>query len=230
MRYTDREQAGRLLGERVATVACLDPVVLALPRGGVPVGYGVAVTIGAPFDVIVVRKLGVPFQSELAMGAIGEDGVAVIDEEVASAISVGRSRISAVIARERAELDRRVRHYRSVCPTVPLPGRTAIVVDDGMATGSSARAACLVARAHGASRVLVATPVASRQAATMLGLVADQVIALEQPEPFRAVSQWYLDFHQISDGEVLSRLADAPRAGRPPPGGAGREEPGPPCG
>ena len=209
--FDDRDQAGRVLGERLARIPCPDPVVLALPRGGVPVGYRVALAMGAPLDVIVVRKLGVPFQSELAMGAIGEDGVQVMDEAVVSAARVSPADIYAVEARERAEVDRRVQRYRSACGRVPLAGRTAIVVDDGMATGSTARAACLVARAHGASRVIMATPVASPQATAMLGQVADQVVALEQPDPFLAVGRWYRDFGQVSDHDVLTVLASAGR-------------------
>ncbi len=206
-----------MLGERLAGIPCRDPVVLALPRGGVPVGYQVALAIGAPLDVIVVRKLGVPFQSELAMGAIGEDGVQVMDEAVVSAARVIPADIYVVEAKERAELDRRVERYRSVCGRVPLAGRTAIVVDDGMATGSTARAACLVARAHGASQVIMATPVASPQATAMLLEVADQVVALEQPDPFFAVGRWYLDFGQVSDHDVLTVLASAGTRGHQGP-------------
>ena len=210
MPFIDRDQAGTLLGDRLTQVPTTDPVVLALPRGGVPVGYRVAVALDAPLDIIVVRKLGVPFQPELAMGAIGEDGVQVMDPEMVAASGVGESEVQTVLDRERIELERQVAQYRQACPRIPLPGRTAIVVDDGIATGSTARAACLVARAHGATRVVVAAPVASRQAMGLLSQVADEVIALEQPEPFYAVGQWYLDFQQTSDREVLSLLAAAP--------------------
>ncbi len=209
MPFIDRDQAGRLLGSRLAELPIADPVVVALPRGGVPVAYRVALALGAPLDVIVVRKLGVPFQPELAMGAIGEDGVQVMDSEMVAASGVGEREIQAVLDRERRELERQVGQYRQASPRIPLPGRTAVVVDDGMATGSTARAACLVARAHGATQVVVATPVASRQAVRLLGQVADQVVALEEPDPFYAVGQWYLDFQQTSDREVLSLLASA---------------------
>ena len=212
MLFIDRDQAGRLLGARLAQVPVIDPVVLALPRGGVPVGYRVARAVHAPLDIVVVRKLGVPRQPELAMGAIGEDGVLVMDDDVVSATGVRGVEIRAVEDRERAELDRHVAVYRSTCPRIPLPGRTAVVVDDGMATGATARAACLVARAHGAVRVVMAAPVASRQSVALLGLVADEVIALEEPEPFYAVGQWYLDFEQTSDGQVLSLLGASRRA------------------
>ncbi|HEY5096477.1 MAG TPA: phosphoribosyltransferase [Acidimicrobiales bacterium] len=219
MLFVDRDQAGRLLGARLTQVPVDDPVVLALPRGGVPVGYRVARALHAPLDIVVVRKLGVPRQPELAMGAIGEDGVRVMDDEVVSATGVRRAEVRAVEDRERAELERHVASYRATGPRIPLPGRTAVVVDDGMATGATARAACLVARAQGATRVMMAAPVASRQSVALLGRVADEVIALEEPEPFYAVGQWYLDFQQTSDEQVL-RLLGAFRS----PGG--RDEPG----
>ena len=225
MPFIDRHQAGRLLGDRLTQVPTTAPVVLALPRGGVPVGYRVAWAIDAPLDVIVVRKLGLPFQPELAMGAVGEDGVQVMDAEMVHASGVTDREIRAVVAREGAELEHRMARYRASCPRIPLPGRTAIVVDDGIATGSTARAACLVARAHGAERVIVAAPVASRQAVALLGGVADGVVALEQPDPFYAVGQWYLDFEQTTDAEVLELLAASPH--RRVPGMAG---PGGPAG
>ena len=228
MPFIDRNQAGKVLGERLADIPCMDPVVLALPRGGVPVGYQVALAIGAPLDVIVVRKLGVPFQPELAMGAIGEDGVRVLDEEIVYASGASEQEIRSVEARERFELERRVSHYRTSVSRIPLPGRTAVVVDDGIATGSTARAACLVARAHGAARVIVAAPVASRQATAALRDVADQVIAVEQPEPFFGVGQWYLDFDQTSDDEVLTLLAASRhRRARRFAGAIGADEPVP---
>jgi predicted phosphoribosyltransferase len=211
--FIDRDQAGRLLGAGLAQDPVSDPVVLALPRGGVPVGYRVARAVHASLDIVVVRKLGVPGQPELAMGAIGEDGVRVMDDEVVSATGVRGAAIRAVEDRERAELEQHVATYRASFPRIPLPGRTAVVVDDGMATGATARAACLVARAHGATRVVMAAPVASRQSVALLGRVADEVVVLEVPEPFYAVGQWYLDFQQTSDEQVLSLLGASRRAG-----------------
>ncbi len=215
MPFIDREQAGRLLGARLSEVALVDPVVLALPRGGVPVGYEVAEALHAPLDVIVVRKLGVPFQPELAMGAIGEDSIRVLDDEVVAACGISEQEIRKIETRERAELERRADLYRSGNPRIPVAGRTVVIVDDGMATGSTARAACLVARAHGAARVVMAVPVASHHAAMRLRDVADDVIAVETPEPFFAVGQWYLRFGQTSDGDVVSLLARLKRQRSP---------------
>jgi len=207
--FRDREEAGRLLADRLAELHPADPVVLALPRGGVPVAYPVAAALGAPLDVVVVRKLGVPFQHELAMGAVGEDGVRVLDDEVVEACRIRADELAEVEARERAEVERRAQRYRDGAPRVQLVGHTAVVVDDGMATGSTARAACRVARAHGAASVVMAAPVASGHAVRQLLAVADAVVVLEQPEPFFAVGQWYLRFDQTSDAEVVDLLARA---------------------
>ncbi len=194
-------------------------VVLGLPRGGVPVAFEVAQALGAALDVIVVRKLGVPFQPELAMGAIGEDGVRVENGEVLRAAGLGVAEIEVAEARERAELERRARQYRGDRPRLDLTGRCAVVVDDGMATGSTARAACQVARAHGAARVVLAVPVTSRGALLDLREVCDEVVCVEAPEPFYAVGEWYRDFTQVTDDQVvrLLQLAAAEREGAPVP-------------
>ena len=160
MPFVDRRDAGRRLAERLMSLRGEDAVVLGLPRGGVPVAFEVARALGAPLDVILVRKLGVPFQPELAMGAIGEGGARVVNDEVLRRAGVTPSELAEVEHREQAELDRRARRYRGGRPPVGLTGRTAVVVDDGIATGSTARAACLVARAQGAARVVLAVPVA----------------------------------------------------------------------
>jgi putative phosphoribosyl transferase len=183
-----------------------DPVVVALPRGGVPVGVEVADALGAPLDVIIVRKLGTPGQPELAMGAIGEGGVRILNYEVLDALRVTDGQLEAVAAREQHELDRRAQRLRAGRARVPLTGHTAILVDDGLATGSTARAAILVARAQGARRVVVATPVAPRSTVVELGDVADAVVCVATPEPFRAIGQWYVDFRPTSDDQVVALL------------------------
>ena len=190
MLFADRIDAGHRLAERLGHLRDADPVVLALPRGGVPVAYQVAEALDAPLDVIVVRKLGVPFQPELGMGAIGEDGVRIVNPEVVRAARVTDDEIAAVERRERAELERRARRFRGDRPRVPLEGRTAIVVDDGIATGSTARAACQVARAHGAARVVLAVPVAPPGWTDRLGDDADDLVCIETPELFWAIGQW----------------------------------------
>jgi predicted phosphoribosyltransferase/dienelactone hydrolase len=165
--------------------------------------------LDAPLDVIVVRKLGVPYQPELGVGAIGEDGVRVLNQEVLAMAGVGEDEVAAVERSERDELERRATRFRGSRPRAPLAGRTAVVVDDGIATGSTARAACQVARAHGASRVILAVPVAPRSSLGLLAEVADEVVCLATPEPFYAVGQFYRDFSQTSDEEVVRLLERA---------------------
>ena len=206
MSFLDRSDAGRRLANRMLHLRGEDVVVLALPRGGVPVAAEVARALGAPLDVIVVRKLGVPVQPELGMGAIGEGDVRIINPEVVAITHVTDAEIAAVERRERAELDRRARRFRGDRPRTPLTGRTAVIVDDGIATGSTARAACQVARAQGAARVVLAVPVAPPSACTALAADADEVICLETPGHFLAIGEWYQDFAQTSDREVVSLL------------------------
>jgi putative phosphoribosyl transferase len=183
-----------------------DLVVLGLPRGGVPVAYEIARALAAPLDVIVVRKLGVPFQPELAMGAIGEGGVRIVNEGLLRRGGLSEDDLAEVEEIERAELAARVERLRHGRPPVSLSGRTAVIVDDGAATGATARAACQVARAQGAKRVVLALPVAAPEVALDLGEVADEVICLRTPVGFQAVGQWYLDFTQTTDREVDSLL------------------------
>jgi putative phosphoribosyl transferase len=209
MVFIDRVDAGRRLGARLGHLRGGDVVVLGLPRGGVPVAFEVARALDAPLDVIVVRKLGVPFQPELGMGAIGEDGVRVIDEEIVRMAHVSADELAAVEARERAELHRRAERFRGGRVRIPLEGRTVIVVDDGIATGSTARAACQVARAHGAECVVLAVPVAPPDWTDRLGRDADELICLQTPTPFAAIGQWYADFSQTSDQEVVDCLRQA---------------------
>ncbi|MBO1418823.1 phosphoribosyltransferase, partial [Streptomyces sp. FH025] len=196
MYFVDRVDAGRRLAERVGHLGGEDVVVLGLPRGGVPVAAEVAKVLHAPLDVIVVRKLGVPFQPELGMGAIGEGGVRIVNEAVVRATRTSEEDLAAVEARERVELDRRARRYRGDRPRAELAGRTAIVVDDGVATGSTALAACLIARNHGAARVVLAVPVAPRGWTRRLADAADELVALSTPGEFYGIGQFYEDFAQ----------------------------------
>jgi putative phosphoribosyl transferase len=184
-------------------------VVLGLPRGGVPVAYEVAHGLGAPLDVIVVRKLGVPYQPELAMGAVGEDGVLVIDERTLRHTGIGADVLEAAARRETAEVERRAQRFRGDRPRIDVTGRTVVIVDDGIATGSTATAACRVARAHGAAYVVLAVPVAPRGWAADMQQEADELVALETPRHFLAVGQWYDDFSQTSDEEVAALLDQA---------------------
>jgi putative phosphoribosyl transferase len=207
MRFRDRVEAGRHLAETVRRANLGgDVVVLGLPRGGVPVAFEVAQALDAPLDVIVVRKLGVPFQPELAMGAIGEGGIRVENADVMRSAALTEADLEASEERERSELERRAREYRSGRPRIDLRARVAVIVDDGIATGSTARAACQVARAQGAAGVVVAAPVASRLALAELSSVADDVLVVASPEPFYAVGEWYRDFSQTSDAEVVELL------------------------
>jgi putative phosphoribosyl transferase len=212
--FENRDDAGRRLARRVREAVALDvvaddAVVLGLPRGGVPVAAAVAEELGAPLDVIVVRKLGVPFQTELAMGAIGECGVRVINNDVVLHSGVGRSEIDAVERRERSELERRAARFRSGRERVSLVGTTAVIVDDGIATGSTAKAACRVARALGAHRVVLAVPVAPVDWIARIAEDADVCVALETPDPFVAVGEFYDNFDQTSDSEVIECLKAA---------------------
>ena len=228
MPFLDRSDAGRRLADRVLHLRGEDVVVLGLPRGGVPVAAEVAQALGAPLDVILVRKLGVPVQPELGLGAIGEGGIRIINADVVAIAHVTDEEIAAVEQRERAELDRRARRFRGERRRTPLTGRIAIIIDDGIATGSTARAACQVARAQGAVRVVLAVPVAPPSARGALAADADEVICLEMPGHFMAIGEWYQDFSQTSDQEVVSLLRRAAgkgslaqaREGSPAPAGA----------
>jgi putative phosphoribosyl transferase len=206
-RFRDRREAGVALAERLEGFRDDEPVVLALPRGGVPVAFEVARALHAPLDVMVVRKLGVPFQPELGMGAIGEEGVRVLDPEIVRVAQVTPDEIAAVETRERAELERRVRLYRGGRPMTSVEGRTVLVVDDGIATGGTARAALQIARLHGARRMVLAVPVAAPESVHALSDVADAVVAVETPSPLLAIGAWYERFTQTTDDEVRALLS-----------------------
>jgi putative phosphoribosyl transferase len=212
VRFDDRSDAGRRLAARLAerfpdATSRAALVVLALPRGGVPVGYEVAVALHAPLDVILVRKIGLPSQPELAMGAIGEDGVRVVNDDVLGYAHVDAVSFAEVEAREREELERRAQLFRGSRARLSLLGRTAIVVDDGIATGSTVRAACRVVSAEGATRVIVATPVAPAPTVAGLRDAADELIVLDRPASFHAIGESYRDFTQLDDQQVVRLLA-----------------------
>lgn len=209
--FVDRADAGRQLGQRLQYLRGADVVVLGLPRGGVRVAAEVAAALDAPLDVIVVRKLGVPSLPELAMGAIGEGGVRIVLPETLRRAAVTPEALDRVERRERAELQRRAERFRGDQARIPLVGRTAIVVDDGIATGSTARAACQVARAQGAARVVLAVPVAPFDWVRSLSDAADEFVALTTPRQLRAIGLWYSDFSQSSDDEVVACLRGAIR-------------------
>jgi len=209
--FRNRTDAGRALARRLESLRGDDIVVLGLPRGGVPVAFEVSSHLDAPLDVIVVRKVGVPGQPELAMGAIGEDGVRVVNDQVVAVVGVTDAEFALVEHRERKELERRAERFRGHSTRTPIDGRTAVIVDDGIATGSTAQAACQVARAQGAARIVLAVPVAAPESVVTLGAVADDVICVEAPTWLQSVGQWYDDFTQVDDDTVVDLLDRARR-------------------
>jgi len=207
-RFRDRVEGGRRLAERLAGYAGrADVSVFGLPRGGVPVAFEVATRLGAPIDVLVVRKLGTPDQPELAMGAIGPGGVRVLNDEVVRELRIDARTIDAIEARERVELTRREQAYRGDRPPADLRGRTAILIDDGLATGSTMRAAVAAARARGPAKIVVAVPVAARATVDEFRQEVDEVVTVLAPEWFSAVGLWYEEFTQTTDDEVRALLA-----------------------
>lgn len=208
--FSDRAEAGRLLSGRLLAYAGRpDVLVLALPRGGVPVGYEVARALGVPLDVFVVRKLGLPGHEELAMGAIASGGVCVLNDEVIDALRVPRSVIKEVIDQELRELERRERAYRDDRPPPDVRGLTVILVDDGLATGSTMRAAVAALRRLEPARIVVAVPTAAPSTCEEFRHLADECICEITPEPFQAVGLWYEDFSQTTDDEVRGLLERA---------------------
>ncbi|HET7844018.1 MAG TPA: phosphoribosyltransferase [Xanthomonadales bacterium] len=218
MIYRNRDEAGARLGEAVRALLRDggEWLVLALPRGGVPVAKRVADALDAPLDVYCVRKLGVPGHEEFAMGAIAPGGTCVLDELLVDRLGIGRRAVERIAAREQLELERREATYRPGREPLDLRGRRIVLVDDGLATGATMRAAVESIRARGAADIVVAVPVGSAQAVELLREVADEVICVEIPEPFRGVGMWYSDFGQTSDAEVMQLLA-RPAAGHAPP-------------
>lgn len=212
VRFANRADAGRRLAEDLKAYAGRsDTIILALPRGGVPVGYEVAKALGAPLDVFVVRKLGLPWQEELAMGAIASGGIRLLNRSVIDAAGVSPEEIDQIAAEEQAELERRERRYRGERPFPDLAGKTVVLIDDGLATGATMKAAVAAVRQKRPNRVVVAVPVAALETCRDFQTVADEIVCAEAPEPFYAVGMWYDDFDQTTDEEVHELLEKAKR-------------------
>ncbi|HXE91679.1 MAG TPA: phosphoribosyltransferase [Terriglobales bacterium] len=210
MSFYDRADAGRRLAALLTQYRRRpDVVVLALPRGGVAVGFEVATALEVPLDVFLVRKLGVPFQPELAMGAIASGGTRVLNPLVTDALAIAPEVLESVIAREQDELERRERVYRQGRPKLDVKGKTAILVDDGIATGSTMRAAVLALREQGVKEIVVAVPVAPQSALAELGSLADELVCVLEPSEFLAIGEWYQDFSQLTDEDVNELLRQA---------------------
>lgn len=209
--FQNRSEAGRYLATRLANFANRDDVlVLALPRGGVPVAYEVVEALHAPLDIYLVRKLGVPGHEELAMGAIASGGVRVLNEDVVEYLRIPQSVIDSVAEIELEELERREREYRGNRPEPDVRGKTVILVDDGLATGSTMRAAAEALRQQQPTRIVVAVPVSAPQTCDEYRMGVDEIVCAVTPEPFYGVGQWYVDFSQTTDEEVRQLLAKAP--------------------
>ena len=208
--FSDRVEAGRLLGAELAKRKLpANVIVLALPRGGVPVGLEVAKILHAPLDVVVVRKLGVPWQPELAMGAIAGSSEQVLNKELIADLRVSRQEINAVVAKERAEVERREKLYRAGRPAPDLRGRVVLLVDDGLATGSTMLVAARYVRAFKPAKMIIAVPVGSDEACERLKKQADDFLCLATPPSFMAVGEWFRDFRQVSDAEVQRLLEES---------------------
>jgi putative phosphoribosyl transferase len=210
IRFRNRAEAGSLLAQKLERYKDMAGVlVLGLPRGGVPVANAVAVALNAPLDILLVRKLGVPGQEELAMGAIASNGIQILNDAIIQYMGIPESVVEAVIKRETQELRRREREYRGVRPPVEIPGKTVIVVDDGLATGSTMKAAIAALRRQNPSRIVVAVPTASPETCHELKSTADEIVCAITPEPFYAVGFSYEDFEQTTDSEVRALIQTA---------------------
>lgn len=205
--FHDRADAGRQLAERLGEfVEQHDVLVLGLPRGGVPIAYEVAARLGVPFDIFLVRKLGVPGHPELAMGAIASGGIEVLNDALIADLGISSAAVAEIAARERLELDRRDRVFRGSRPMPEVAARTVILTDDGLATGATMEAAVRAVRQLGPARVIVAVPVGARETCERFNSLADRLVCLATPEPFDAVGQWYENFSQTTDEEVQQLL------------------------
>jgi predicted phosphoribosyltransferase len=209
--FEDREEAGRRLAERLSRYRDERPVVFALPRGGVPVGYEISRALGVPLEVFVARKLGAPSQPEFGIGAVAPGGVRILNEDVVRRLGIPDDYVERITERETAEVERRLRHFRGGRPEPEVRGRTAILVDDGLATGVTARAAIKALHRLEPRRLVLAAPVCAAQTAELLGPEVDELICLEAPADLGAIGFWYRDFSQTSDEEVIELLESARR-------------------
>jgi putative phosphoribosyl transferase len=214
--YTDRAEAGRVLAQRLVPLGLAGAAVLALPRGGVPVGYEIASRLGSPLDVLVTRKIGYPPQPELGVGASAEGGSPVFDGELLARLGLREDELAGTVAAERAELDRRVAAYRRGRALPEVAGRPVVVVDDGLATGGTARAAVRAMRGRGPSRLVLAVPVGAAETVRALAAEVDDMVVPAAPAEFHAVGQWYRDFDQLTDADVTAWLERAGVAGGGP--------------
>ncbi len=219
VRFADRHDAGRRLASLVADLHLDEPLVVGIPRGGVPVAAEVALALKAPLDIVVVRKVGAPLNPEYALGALAEGDVSVVDQETARLLGLSPTELQNVVGHARQELSERMRRYRADNPPAPLAGRTVVLVDDGLATGRTAQAAARSLRRRGAARVILAVPVAAPESLRSMRHLVDDVVCVEMPEELWAIGLWYEDFRPTSDQEVADLLAERTAARAPAPRG-----------